>query len=81
MQNPIGYPWTKYFAMKIWKDTFKDANKQIWLTYDYSKDSENQSRLQVGPMTRDWQTALQNEALMLKDHMQHGWKTVEYLHY
>ncbi|KAI3528104.1 hypothetical protein CSPX01_16470 [Colletotrichum filicis] len=81
MQNPIGYPWTKYFAMEIWKITFKDANKQFWLTYDYSKDSENQSRLQVDPMTRDWQTALQNEALILKDQMQHGWKTVEYLHY
>ncbi|KAG7055606.1 hypothetical protein JMJ77_0008061 [Colletotrichum scovillei] len=76
-QNPVGYPWTKSFAMEIWKNTFKDANKQFWLTYDYSKDSENQSRLQVDPVTKDWQTALQNEELILEDQKQHGWNAVK----
>ncbi|KAF4785093.1 hypothetical protein HER10_EVM0002524 [Colletotrichum scovillei] len=79
-QNPVGYPWTKSFAMEIWKNTFKDANKQFWLTYDYSKDSENQSRLQVDPVTKDWQTALQNEELILEDQKQHGWNAVKYVH-
>ncbi|KXH46992.1 hypothetical protein CSIM01_09321 [Colletotrichum simmondsii] len=81
MQNPVGYPWTKSFAMEIWKNTFKDANKQFWLTYDYSKDSSNQSRLQVDLVTKDWQTALQNEELILEDQKQHGWNAVKYLHY
>ncbi|EXF76964.1 hypothetical protein CFIO01_12221 [Colletotrichum fioriniae PJ7] len=81
IQNSVGYPWTKFLSMEVWKNTFKDANKQFWLTYDYSKDSENQSRLQVDPVTRDWQTALQNKELILEDQRQHGWNAVEYLHY
>ncbi|OHE97386.1 hypothetical protein CORC01_07291 [Colletotrichum orchidophilum] len=32
--RPVGYPWTKSFSTEVWKDTFKDVNKQFWLTYD-----------------------------------------------
>ncbi|KAK1659210.1 hypothetical protein BDP55DRAFT_637092 [Colletotrichum godetiae] len=71
--HPVGHPWTKPFAMKVWRDTFKDVNKQFWPTYDYTKNSDNQSHLQAGSMTRDWETILQNDDLILEDQRQHGW--------